>query len=262
VILFLMLRDTPSSVGLPEIEVAGAKEGDHEDRTSADYKAFVKKQVFLNPYIWWISLANFFVYILRFAILDWGPLLLKEMKGFRCLHTGPMVIAFEISGIVGMLLAGWATDRFFNGRGARICVFCMIGASLAMFLFWKLGSTPLVATGFPRLRRLLHLRATGAHRHHGGQSRHEARGGNRRRFHRSVWLCQHDRFGLGPRSAWFSGRVGTRHSARSWRSARWARSCSSSPGRPRHTDTPRRLITNRKTLDPARAARSTVFSYD
>jgi sugar phosphate permease len=70
------------------------------------------------------------------------------MKGFSLLHTGPMVIAFEISGIVGMLLAGWATDRFFAGRGARICVFCMIGASIAMFLFWKLGSTPLVATGF------------------------------------------------------------------------------------------------------------------
>jgi phosphoglycerate transporter family protein len=147
-ILFILLRDTPTSVGLPEIAVAGAKDGDHEDRTSADYKSFVKKQVFLNPYIWWISLANFFVYILRFAILDWGPLLLKEMKGFSLLHTGPMVIAFEVSGIVGMLLAGWATDRFFAGRGARICVFCMIGASAAMLLFWKLGSTPLVATAF------------------------------------------------------------------------------------------------------------------
>jgi OPA family glycerol-3-phosphate transporter-like MFS transporter/OPA family sugar phosphate sensor protein UhpC-like MFS transporter len=59
-----------------------------------------------------------------------------------------MVIAFEVSGIVGMLLAGWATDRIFKGRGARICVFCMIGASAAMLLFWKLGSTPLVATAF------------------------------------------------------------------------------------------------------------------
>jgi phosphoglycerate transporter family protein len=148
VILFIMLRDTPTSVGLPEIAVAGAKKGDHEDRSSTDYKAFVKKQVFLNPYIWWISLANFFVYILRFAILDWGPTLLKEMKGFSLLHTGPMVIAFEVSGIVGMLLAGWATDKFFGGRGARVCVFCMIGAAAAMLLFWKLGATPLVATSF------------------------------------------------------------------------------------------------------------------
>lgn len=145
-LLFILLRDTPSSVGLPEIKVAGGKEGDHEDRSSVDYKAFVRKQVFLNPYIWYISLANFFVYILRFAILDWGPTLLKEMKGFSLLHSGWLVIAFEVCGIVGMLLAGWATDRYFKGRGARMCVFCMIGACISMLLFWKLGSTlPLAA---------------------------------------------------------------------------------------------------------------------
>lgn len=148
VILFFMLRDTPSSVGLPEIEVAGAKAGDHEDRTSASYKAFVKRQVFQNPFIWWVSLANFFVYILRFAILDWGPLLLKEMKHFEVHLSGWMVGAFEVSGIVGMLLAGWATDRFFRGRGARMCVFCMIGACTALLLFWKLGNTPMLATMF------------------------------------------------------------------------------------------------------------------
>jgi OPA family glycerol-3-phosphate transporter-like MFS transporter/OPA family sugar phosphate sensor protein UhpC-like MFS transporter len=146
-ILFLLLRDTPSSVGLPEITVAGAKPGDHEDRSSKSYKAFVKHQVFLNPYIWWISLANFFVYILRFAVLDWGPTLLKEMKHFPLQKSGWMVGAFEVSGIVGMLLAGWVTDRVFKGRGARTCVFCMIGACTALALFWEFGSTPLLATG-------------------------------------------------------------------------------------------------------------------
>jgi OPA family glycerol-3-phosphate transporter-like MFS transporter/OPA family sugar phosphate sensor protein UhpC-like MFS transporter len=47
-----------------------------------------------------------------------------------------------------MLLAGWATDRIFKGRGARMCVFCMIGACTAMLLFWKFGSTPTSATVF------------------------------------------------------------------------------------------------------------------
>ena len=148
VILFVMLRDTPSSVGLPEIRVEGTADTHGEDKNSADYKAFVKRQVFLNPYIWYISLANFFVYILRFSILDWGPTLLKEMKHFSLLHSGWLVIAFEVSGIVGMLLAGWATDRFFKGRGARMCVFCMIGASVAMFLFWQFGATLPLATTF------------------------------------------------------------------------------------------------------------------
>ncbi len=140
-LLFVLLRDTPSSVGLPEIAVAGAKAGDHEDRSSESYKSFVRKHVFQNPFIWWISLANFFVYILRFAILDWGPTLLKEMKHFPLDQAGWMVGGFEIAGIIGMLLAGWATDRVFKGRGARMCVFCMAGACTSLLLFWKFGTT-------------------------------------------------------------------------------------------------------------------------
>jgi phosphoglycerate transporter family protein len=147
-ILFILLRDTPSSVGLPEIASAGAKPGDHEDRSSASYKAFVRKQVFQNPFIWWISLANFFVYILRFAILDWGPTLLKEMKHFSPDQAGWMVGGFEVAGIIGMLAAGWATDRVFKGRGARMCVFCMVGACVGLLLFWKLGTTPTSAAAF------------------------------------------------------------------------------------------------------------------
>lgn len=146
VILFILLRDTPSSVGLLEIKVEGAKPGDHEDRSSAGYKEFVKQQVFRNPYIWWISFANFFVYILRFAILDWGPTLLNEMKHFSVQKSGWIVGAFEVSAIVGMLLAGWITDHVFKGRGSRTCVFCMIGACAALWLFWQFGSTPARAT--------------------------------------------------------------------------------------------------------------------
>ncbi|MBI2516203.1 MAG: MFS transporter [Opitutae bacterium] len=147
-VLFILLRDTPSSVGLPEITVAGTVSTHGEDKSSADYKAFVRRHVFGNPHIWWISFANFFVYILRFAILDWGPTLLKEMKGFSLQHAGWMVGTFEVAGLIGMLLAGWVTDRVFGGRGSRTCVFCMIGAGAAMTAFWQLGATPLVATVF------------------------------------------------------------------------------------------------------------------
>lgn len=147
-ILFILLRDTPTSVRLPEIEAEGSKERGHEDRTPAGCKQFVKQQAFLNPHIWYSSLANFFVYILRFAVLDWGPTLLKEMKHFAVQIDGGMVGAFEVSGILGRLLAGWATDRFFRGGGACVRVFCMIGACAAVRPFWQMGNTPRIATVF------------------------------------------------------------------------------------------------------------------
>lgn len=154
--VWFTMRDTPQSVGLPALVPEGLtkEEAEHED-TSAEFKAFVRKQVFLNPYIWVIAVANFFVYVIRYVVLDWGPTLLSEWKGVSIEHAGWMVAAFEISGIIGMLAAGWATDRFFGGRSPRVCVFCMGFATLFIFFFWLLDTPPmwlasllLMAAGF------------------------------------------------------------------------------------------------------------------
>jgi phosphoglycerate transporter family protein len=139
-VLWILLRDTPSSVGLPEL-VLSKSEGAEADGNSGSHREFLFRHVFGNPYIWWISLANFFVYIMRFAVLDWGPTLLKEFKGVSLQHAGWMVAGFEAAGLAGMLLAGWITDRFFGGRGARTCLFCMLGATGAMYLFWRSSSS-------------------------------------------------------------------------------------------------------------------------
>ncbi|MDF9827308.1 sugar phosphate permease [Ereboglobus sp. PH5-10] len=137
--LWFTLRDTPSSLGLPELtNTATAGKVEKTDTKSPAYRAFVRKQVFGNRIIWTIAFVNFLVYIVRFTILDWGPTLLKETKGVSLASAGWMVALFEIAGIVGMLVAGWATDRFLKSRAHRTCVFCMIGAAVSMLLFWKI----------------------------------------------------------------------------------------------------------------------------
>lgn len=73
-------------------------------------------------------------------MLDWGPSLLSQSKGVSMEHAGWLVAMFEIAGIVGMVFAGWATDRWLKGRAHRTCVFCMAGAALFVFLFWRLPS--------------------------------------------------------------------------------------------------------------------------
>ncbi len=137
-ILWLALRDTPSSVGLPELGEGEARTKQKEN--TAEFRAFLRKHVFRNPAIWYLSFANFFVYIVRYAVLDWGPTLLKESKGLSIVHASWMVAAFEIAGVVGMVAAGWATDRFFGGRGPRTCAVCMTMTALFVFLFWWLPS--------------------------------------------------------------------------------------------------------------------------
>lgn len=152
--LWFILRDTPSSVGLPELGKAHVKNADKKAH-SKEYKAFINKMVFRNPNIWIISIANFFVYTLRYAVLDWGPSILKGWKGIELSKAGWMVAGFEISGIVGMLVAGYVTDKYFKGRSIRTCLFCMIGATLFIGIFWQvqhpstlLMSALLMAIGF------------------------------------------------------------------------------------------------------------------
>jgi phosphoglycerate transporter family protein len=135
VYLWFHLADTPESVGLPEVE--GTRISETSGENAADFKTFIWRKVFCNKYLWIVGIANFFVYAFRYGVLDWGPTFLTEHKGVKLTNAGWMTAAFEISGVFGMLLGGWITDRCFGGRGSRACLFYMAAAGAAIFLFWK-----------------------------------------------------------------------------------------------------------------------------
>ena len=136
IFIWLTLPDTPPSVGLPEVEGTDQHSQQHESR--AEFRRFVIERVFLNKYIWIVSLANFFVYIVRYAVLDWGPTLLTESKHVVITHATWMVATFEFCGALGAMFGGWLTDRFLGGRAVRVCVVYMALAGVSLFAFWKL----------------------------------------------------------------------------------------------------------------------------
>lgn len=137
--LFFGLRDTPSSVGLQELHKTHKK----GKEASAEFRAFVRKAVYRNKWIWILGFANFFVYVVRFAVLDWGPTFLKEAHGMTLTNAGWTVAIFEIFGIIGMLAAGWVTDRYLAGKAHRTSLYCMVGVVVFMTIFLYLpDSTP------------------------------------------------------------------------------------------------------------------------
>jgi phosphoglycerate transporter family protein len=136
-LLFLYLRDTPASVGLPEIEGTHVVGGDTGTESAAQFREFLRRQVFRNKYIWLVSVANFFVYTIRFAVFDWGPTVLKEAKGVSLVNASWMVAAFEVAGLAGMIATGYLTDRVFKGRGAPLSMLSMLLCGLSIFFFWK-----------------------------------------------------------------------------------------------------------------------------
>ena len=135
VFTFFFVHDSPTEAGVEELEIgAGVGVGVERTVTTAERR----RLVFGNRVIWLVAIANFFVYIVRFGFLDWGPTFLKQYKGIPVAKGGLMIIAFEMAAVVGTIAAGWATDRFFRGRGQRTCVICMLFAALFSFGFWWL----------------------------------------------------------------------------------------------------------------------------
>lgn len=131
IFIILTLRDTPSSVGLPELP--GTKTELDEDDSKEAFRSFIRKRVFLNPIIWVLAVTDFFVYIVRFAVLDWGPTFLQN----RAIPLSPQlagwtIAIFEIAGCAGMLCAGWVSDRFFGGKTQRMCAVEMLLVAVCM----------------------------------------------------------------------------------------------------------------------------------
>lgn len=139
IFILLTLRDTPSSVGLPELP--GTKTELDEDDSKEAFRSFIRKRVFLNPIIWVLAVTDFFVYIVRFAVLDWGPTFLQN----RAIPLSPQlagwtIAIFEIAGCAGMLCAGWVSDRFFGGKTHRMCAVEMLLVAVCMIVLHFLPS--------------------------------------------------------------------------------------------------------------------------
>lgn len=142
IIVFVTLRDTPSSVGLPEVEKMDGQNSEaskpEKQLEGAEYKHFLKKLVFRNPIIWILALSNFCIYVIRFTILEWGTSFLTQYKGMDTDMAANIVATSEIlGGVGGALVAGWFTDKFMQNKAHRTCLYCTIGATLSFFMFWQ-----------------------------------------------------------------------------------------------------------------------------
>ncbi len=129
VYLVARLRDTPQSVGLPPIEeyhndysadrsltvvrqvAARNAQGTRDREKELGTRDLLVNYVLKNRYIWQFAAANFFVYLTRYSMLDWGPTYLKEVKHASLEQGGISTAVYELGGIFSVLLMGWLSDK-------------------------------------------------------------------------------------------------------------------------------------------------------
>lgn len=157
--LFAAVRDTPASLGLPPVEepwdvddapvsFTPAREEESEEPgpigipnsepvDEENLAILVRRRVYRNPALWLACFANFFVYAVRYGILNWSVIYLTEVKEISLVKAGLVSGIFEISGLFGCLTAGWATDRFFQSRRAPVCFFSMLLCAIWVVAYWQ-----------------------------------------------------------------------------------------------------------------------------
>lgn len=89
-----------------------------------------------NKLLWYIAIANVFVYLLRYGILDWSPTYLKEVKHFALDKSSWAYFLYEYAGIPGTLLCGWMSDKVFRGNRGATGVFFMTLVTIATIVYW------------------------------------------------------------------------------------------------------------------------------
>jgi len=131
--LIVRLRDTPQSVGLPPVEEYRndyPAEGERDREEELGTRDLLVNYVLKNRYLWLFAAANFFVYIARYSMLDWGPTYLKEVKRASLEDGGLSTAIFEFAGIFSTILMGWLSDKA-GGRRGMISLVCMVPVFLA-----------------------------------------------------------------------------------------------------------------------------------
>ena len=131
--LMVRLRDTPQSVGLPPVEEYRhdyPPEGGRDREEELGTRELLVTYVLKNRALWLFAAANFFVYIARYSMLDWGPTYLKEVKRASLQDGGFSTAIFEFAGIFSTILMGWLSDKS-GGRRGMISMLCMVPVFLA-----------------------------------------------------------------------------------------------------------------------------------
>jgi OPA family glycerol-3-phosphate transporter-like MFS transporter len=137
-LFWFLQRDKPEDAGLPglveevEINVSEADAKKHTDGSEP-----WKRQVLLS--VVFMGCCYFVFKFLRYALDSWSPLALTELFGLTETRAGLISTIFDWVGFLGVLFAGWASDRFFKGRRYQVIVGMTVGMLFAFIFLAFIG---------------------------------------------------------------------------------------------------------------------------
>jgi OPA family sugar phosphate sensor protein UhpC-like MFS transporter len=144
VVVFLFQRNRPEDVGLAPVRDPAEEEGPRSETARTD-----TGPVHWDRAVWTtvllVGVAYFGMKFIRYALDSWAPYFLALNFGLESDDAGYVSTVFGLSGIAGVIVSGWVSDRLFRGRRATvsfILILATLAASAAMF---TVGTTGVVS---------------------------------------------------------------------------------------------------------------------
>lgn len=160
VLMWVNAKDTPESVGLPPIEeyrndYEGLEKADNASKMSP--KEILMKYVVKNKFIWYLCIANAFVYLIRFGVINWVPIYLTTVKGFTKTEAHAAYSIFEAMAIPSSLIVGLLSDKLFKGKRMPLCVFSMVGVVIGTLVYWQASNILVVSAAVSIIGCLIYV---------------------------------------------------------------------------------------------------------
>ena len=138
-------RDKPEDLGFAAIvedDTASARDSDEAaDSSGAGWDRNTWTTVLL------VGAFYFSVKFIRYALWSWAPFFLSRNFGLEGDDAGYISTLFDFFGIGGVVIAGFVSDRFFDGRRARVSFYLLLGLLAACGALATVGASSVTAFG-------------------------------------------------------------------------------------------------------------------
>ena len=151
-LFFVLIRDGPTDVGLLPVD-AGSSGSDQRAIGHGRRRTLTENiaATLSNPYIWIVAMTFFLLDVNRYGFVNWMPDFIDKhggaAAGLAANFKKVMKLAIHpLAGAAGVIVAGWATDRFFQGRRAPVIaiLLALLGLFSVLFSYVPQDSTVLV----------------------------------------------------------------------------------------------------------------------
>jgi sugar phosphate permease len=140
---YLLQRNRPEDVGLSPVDDPVTTDVDESKIVEPSGPGLgLSRSAWINLFL--VAGFYFFVKFIRYAVWSWSAFFLKRNYNLSSTEANTYNTLFDIMGIVGVIVTGWLSDRFFRSRRAGVSLIMLVGMMASTAALMQFGGESVV----------------------------------------------------------------------------------------------------------------------